>query len=49
MIKNLFIFFIVFLVLALSLEIFFIEKHHINYFRDGVRNVEEVLSLWEEH
>ena len=49
MIKNLFIFFIVFLVLALSLEIFFIEKYHINYFRDGVRNVEEVLSLWEEH
>lgn len=49
MIKNLLICFAVFLVLVLTLEILYIEKRHVNIFRDGVRNVEEVLSLWDEH
>lgn len=49
MIKNFLVIFVVLLFLLLSLEVFFIEKRHVNYFRDGVRNVEEVLSLWEEH
>ena len=49
MIKNLLICFAVFLVLVLTLEIIYIEKRHVNFFRDGVRNVEEVLFLWDEH
>lgn len=49
MIKNFLICFAVFLCLVLTLEILYIEKRHVNFFRDGVRNVEEVLSLWEEH
>lgn len=49
MIKNLLICFVVFLFLVLTLEIVYIEKRHVNFFRDGVRSVEEVLSLWDEH
>jgi len=49
MIKNLLICFVVFLFLVLTLEILYIEKRHVNFFRHGVRNVEEVLSLWDAH
>lgn len=49
MIKNLLIRFVVFLFLVLTLEILYIEKRHVNFFRDGVRDVEEVLSLWDAH
>ncbi|MEE9953353.1 hypothetical protein IV511_08000 [Enterobacter quasihormaechei] len=49
MIKNLLIRFVVFLFLVLTLEILYIEKRHVNFFRDGVKDVEEVLSLWDAH
>lgn len=48
MIKHLLICFVVVLFVVLTFEVFYIEKHHVNYFRDGIRNVEEVLSLWDE-
>ena len=48
MIKNVLICFVIVMFLVLSLEVFYIEKRHVNYFRDELRHVEEVLSLWDE-
>lgn len=39
---------LIFLIIA-CIEIVLMEKNHVNYFRDGVRNVEEVLTIWDEN
>lgn len=49
MIKKIITFSLLILLIIACIEIVLIEKNHVNYFRDGVRNVEEVLTLWDEN
>lgn len=49
MIKKIVTFSLLIVLIIACIEIVLIEKNHVNSFRDGVRNVEEVLTIWDEN
>lgn len=49
MVKKIVAFSLLIVLIIACIEIVLIEKKHVNYFRDGVRNVEEVLTIWDEN